>query len=311
MICFKTLKNFAEFTSQIEARFKYFKEEVEILEEFQLNFSTDDLIEEEHIEDFEIKEKEEESKKKKVGRPRKNPPKPPRVIPNIEKYNETFTIPYKQRRVHALKDEEGEQKIKNLVDVKCHECGIPFEKFIDVSRHFRLAHPKIDAYLICCDKKFTKRANLLEHVEFHDKSRIYRCEECDRVFKGKSILRNHLRKFHVEVQEPVVCPECGKLFSNKYTLKTHMKNHFVDETKLFECYICKKAAKNHEKLLQHFKYTHDPVHCRKTICHICSTIVTRLDIHLNQVHAEEPIERVRCDICGHNLKRTSLRGHMR
>lgn len=343
MICFKTLRNFYEFTSQIDEKYKSAieadlkppKEDPEFLEHFEIIETNEDFIkveafaddysaeyiEEEHIEEniLEddkpeikiVKQNSKNTKKKKLGRPRKHPQKEPRVIVNPEKYNDNFTVPYKHRRAHPKNDAEGEMKIKNLVDIKCHECDIPFETFVDVTKHFRIAHPDTPGYLICCDKKFTKRSSLLEHVEFHDKSVAYKCVVCGRNFKGKSILRNHVRKFHVELQDKAICTVCGKEFSNKYTLKTHMKNHLVDETRQFECYICKKSVKNHLKLLDHFKYRHDPAHNRTSICHVCSKVVTRLEIHMATVHAEEPVERVRCDICGHNLKITSLRGHMR
>lgn len=195
--------------------------------------------------------------------------------------------------------------------MKCNECDEKLDRFIDVTKHFRENHPSIPAYLICCNKKFTKRPNLIEHVEFHDKSANYKCEICNKNFKGKSILRNHIRRFHVDVKDPEMCTECGKYFSNKYTLKTHMKIHLIDENRQFECYICKKSCKNHLKLLDHFKYRHDPAHNRMSICHICSKVVTRLDIHLSTIHSDQPVERVRCNVCGHNLKVTSLRGHMR
>lgn len=292
MICYKTLRNFYEFTSPIDGRFPL---NFEIIEEIipKPETETDDFIEEEHIEEhFIVEELEEVELKAKKS------------IHYSDFYNNF-------RRAHPSKDEEGEAKIQRLVEMKCHECHRYFDRFLDVMKHYRESHPNIPGYLICCNKKFTKRPALLEHVEFHDKSIIYKCEMCEKTFKGKAILRNHVRTFHINLPGQCVCNMCGKLFSNKYTLKTHMKNHLVDLSRQFECYICKKTAKNLEKLQHHFKYRHDPAHQRSTICHICSKRVTRLDIHVAAIHPTEPIERVRCEICGHNLKITSLKAHMR
>lgn len=254
-----------------------------------------EYLDDDYIQPEEIKPKK---STRKVGRPKVK----------SEIYSDFLSPPYKNRRAHPKNDLEGDQKIKNLVEMKCNECDAEFEKFLEVSKHFRESHPDVQAYLICCGKKFTKRAVLLDHIEFHDKSAIYRCEQCEKEFRSRAILRQHQRKFHVEPQDPVMCGDCGKFFSNKYTLKTHMKMHIVDTAREFECYICKKSFKNHAKLLDHFKYRHDPAHNRLAVCHICSKAVTRLDIHVAMVHSTEPVERVKCTICGHNLKITSLKG---
>ena len=137
-----------------------------------------------------------------------------------------------------------------------------------------------------------------------------KCEICIKTFKTAAILKSHIQKIHSDIQNTSICKECGKAFTNKYILKTHMRKHLVDSDKSYECYICKKSSKNLPHLHDHFKYKHDPAYSTSSVCHICSKTVTRLDIHLRQMHSNDPIERVKCEICGHFMKKSSLRGHL-
>lgn len=137
-----------------------------------------------------------------------------------------------------------------------------------------------------------------------------KCNFCSKSFKTSILLQNHIQHAHISISNSPKCPQCDKIFKNKYILKTHMKKHIVEPDKSYECYICKKSLRNLPHLLHHFKYKHDPAHAKSSICHICSKRVTRLDIHERQMHNEEYLQRVKCEICGHWMKKSSLNGHM-
>ena len=44
-----------------------------------------------------------------------------------------------RRRRHPANDVEGEQKIRDLIDIKCHHCDIDFDTFQDVCKHFKVS----------------------------------------------------------------------------------------------------------------------------------------------------------------------------
>lgn len=121
--------------------------------------------------------------------PRRNRHKP------IKEKNPELKSLERNRRPHRAYDTEGEQKILNSIEVKCHECGEKFDSFFRVRKHFKRFHPEQKGYLICCERKFTRRYELLEHLEFHDKSVVHRCQICNngKDYKSASSLRMHIK----------------------------------------------------------------------------------------------------------------------
>lgn len=50
--------------------------------------------------------------------------------------------------------------------MECDLCPTPFSTYRDVKKHYRSVH-KINGYLKCCDKKFTKQYRALNHCAWH------------------------------------------------------------------------------------------------------------------------------------------------
>jgi hypothetical protein len=113
----------------------------------------------------------------------------------IKEKNPTLKSLDRTRRPHRAYDNEGEQKILNSIEVKCHECGEQFDSFFRVRKHFKRFHPEQKGYLMCCERKFTRRYELLEHLEYHDKSVVHRCKICNngKDYKSASSLRMHIK----------------------------------------------------------------------------------------------------------------------
>lgn len=215
------------------------------------------------------------------------------------------------RRKHPSLDPENEQKIKEFLEVKCHICETEFESFSKVKKHFKRFHQNFEAFLICCDKKFTKRSHLLDHIEWHDKSTVHRCEICCKEYKNKVCLRAHNKMCHSDIYHECICSQCGKTCKNEITLKNHLKSHEIDSTKTFECYGCKKKFKNFHVLRIHLQKAHGgPGLDREIICHICSTQVKSKHFkqHL-KIHQDR--EKVKCDVCNRWLLKESMMIHMK
>ncbi|CAG0917061.1 unnamed protein product [Notodromas monacha] len=77
----------------------------------------------------------------------------------------------------------------------------------------------------------------------------YTCPFCERCFRQKTILDQHLRT-HTGIK-PYHCPECGKQFRQKAILNQHFRIHLG--AKPYCCYLCRKSFAQRAVLDQHLK----------------------------------------------------------
>ncbi|KAL7011147.1 hypothetical protein ACKWTF_014120 [Chironomus riparius] len=215
------------------------------------------------------------------------------------------------RRSHPAHDPEGQEKVKNFIDIKCYVCGTEFESFFKLKKHFKRFHPNNQAYLTCCDKNFKRRCDLLDHIEQHERSAVYMCTICNKEYKTKGCLRSHMRFYHPKDDaEQVICYECGKMFNNSNLLKLHLMTHEGDSDKSFECYICCKKFKNIHNVKRHLNLTHALTQ-ERIICHICSASVKKayLSSHMKYVHNSDRT-RVNCERCGIWVLKSTFKTHL-
>ncbi len=75
---------------------------------------------------------------------------------------------------------------------------------------------------------------------------IYKCDDCDKLYKTKVCLRQHTKIKHSRSAQSLQCAKCDKQFLNKYALKKHVRQ--VHPSKLHSCTFCGssfKASKNY------------------------------------------------------------------
>ncbi len=70
---------------------------------------------------------------------------------------------------------------------------------------------------------------------------VYKCEDCDKVYKEKVGLRVHIKIKHSASVQPIQCVKCDKYFSNKFSLKHHLRK--VHPSKLHSCTFCGSSFK--------------------------------------------------------------------
>ncbi len=69
---------------------------------------------------------------------------------------------------------------------------------------------------------------------------VYKCENCDKVYKTKSSLQEHITIKHSRIQS-LQCVKCDKYFLNEYSLKGHLyRSH---PSKLHSCSFCGSSFK--------------------------------------------------------------------
>ncbi|KAL7012622.1 hypothetical protein ACKWTF_014962 [Chironomus riparius] len=236
--------------------------------------------------------------------------------PRKERKRRVVEYPDPSIRKHPAHDPETEEFIRRLIDIKCYICGAQEESFTKLKGHFRLTHPNDRFYLACCERKFRRRFELVEHLEYHDKTVIFACETCNKTYKTKKCLKTHMENYHpTDEANKVICDECGKFFNNEHLLKNHMAFHNIDTSRIFECYICKdgKQFKTMIQIKTHMRNQHTVnKQNRMTVCHICSANIREsyLPAHLKTVHGDQHRERIQCEICNVWVLETTMKNHL-
>ncbi|XP_062716687.1 zinc finger protein 629 isoform X4 [Aedes albopictus] len=85
-----------------------------------------------------------------------------------------------------------------------------------------------------CNKTFSRKTSLLNHIRNHTAEKKYICEYCQKGFSQQANLRNHVR-IHTN-ERPYVCIDCGKAFTQITNLNNHRRLHTGERP-----YVCIEA----------------------------------------------------------------------
>merc|ERR1712045_561272 len=138
------------------------------------------------------------------------------------------------RKQNLLKHQKKQHNTVENEKVKCHKCGKQYANESSLKSHNYTVH-KEDKDFICnmCEKKFTVKHNLLEHLKKEHNTVEKNCQK-------KSKLRRK-RKHNSNTE---------KLSSDADSSKSPSK-WFVIEKETFTRKICQKSHDNIEKLIKH------------------------------------------------------------
>uniref|UniRef100_UPI0000436C01 uncharacterized protein LOC327401 n=1 Tax=Danio rerio TaxID=7955 RepID=UPI0000436C01 len=138
-----------------------------------------------------------------------------------------------------------------------------------------------------CGKCFRYRSVLELHMRIHNKG--YQCQVCKKSFRFSSYLQQH-SIIHTG-KKPYKCPDCGKDFAFHHNMKTHQRLH---QQKPFRCTQCRKGYSDENQLQRHM-LSHTGEKPYK--CHMCDksfALAYLLRDHLNTHTGERPH---RCQEC--------------
>ncbi|KAI9094667.1 hypothetical protein DFS34DRAFT_238845 [Phlyctochytrium arcticum] len=109
---------------------------------------------------------------------------------------------------------------------QCVSCSLSYTKWTQLQAHIKESHKPT---CFVCQKTFTRRDVLREHLKIHDAERdVLPCgwEGCDKAFANPKTLKVHVQASHENIK-PFVCdfPDCDSAFAHKHLLVRHRRLH--------------------------------------------------------------------------------------
>ncbi|XP_055597776.1 zinc finger protein 25-like isoform X1 [Uranotaenia lowii] len=165
--------------------------------------------------------------------------------------HQCFTCGLKFRTAEVLSIHEiNHGKTKPFV---CAIWEKPFASKSFLNAHLRTHNNDKRFACAVCDRRFFQKAQLKAHEIDHNSEPLpFNCEHCDKSFKCKAYLVNHMRRHTGE--KPFPCRHCSMTFANGTTRQRHEMNHTGD--KPFQCSYCdEKFTVKRMKLEHECKHT--------------------------------------------------------
>jgi len=147
---------------------------------------------------------------------------------------------------------------------------------------------------------------------------MFTCPSCDRAFKAKHLLDEHVINVHKPDEKKFLCEQCELKFASDRLLKNHVKKkHEVREDgqprlsrkkMLYVCHICAREFSKPDHLINHELSFHGSPEDYKFKCPQCEKkfgSIKRLQCHLETHVTERKYECPTCNKCfktKHNLR---------
>eukprot|EP00092_Neocalanus_flemingeri_P019794 GFUD01021438.1.p1 GENE.GFUD01021438.1~~GFUD01021438.1.p1 ORF type:complete len:790 (-),score=107.30 GFUD01021438.1:132-2342(-) len=162
-----------------------------------------------------------------------------------------------------------------------------------------------------CDKRYTTRLSLKQHIAIKHLETVYRCDICDKTSRKVMEIKEHMTSVHPSQSEMVstYCGECQTESPNDLNYKHIMKVHRALYTRVFE-----KGAEDKSKKLPRNAFQPTKYFLALNIsgrCHFCDSSLkeSETDYHMLKFHMK--VSYI-CKKCGdEESTRSSMYAHIK
>ncbi|XP_066250358.1 zinc finger protein 32-like [Euwallacea similis] len=109
-----------------------------------------------------------------------------------------------------------------------------------------------------CDRFYKHRSSLYNHLTYEcGKAKRFECTiaSCNYKTKRKGSLSNHMVKFAQDLNGRFMCPNCNSSYKQKGHLVRHIKYECGVEPQ-FECQVCFRRFRHKSNLKAHYIFLH-------------------------------------------------------
>jgi len=179
----------------------------------------------------------------------------------------------------------------------CEYCNKTFSKKKNLNEHVKIHSSEVFPCNIC-GKEFNVKSNLRKHEKSHLESKDFQCVDCGKLYRSERNLKEHVTIVHLKSNYIFPCHLCDKEFNKKSILNGHLKCHLG--IKDFQCVDCGKMFRKKPSLQQHVAIAH--LGQRAFQCQECGksfTRITSLKVH-KLIHTNENPHK--CEFCNQGYK---------
>lgn len=164
-------------------------------------------------------------------------------------------------------DEHLKKHTSSAMTMSCHFCNMAFKSMISLAKHLESHTRSFDCEQ--CDKKFTKKCHLKEHLIWHENPNAFTCEHCGEKFELRCSLQSHVIYNHSRDVVKLNCSKCPYSTEDMERFLKHGERHAIlEERKIkrmeldrakqnwLRCSKCSALLKNKLKLASHYWKKH-------------------------------------------------------
>lgn len=161
----------------------------------------------------------------------------------------------------AMKEHRKRHSDPLIFTCRHADCGKVYSRRYSLQQHVRREHgdhvPNISVYKCeVCDKDFSQKGHLKEHMLCHTTDKHWMCQRCGKTMKYSRSLQRHVlvcKGLDIEqkkkIEEQYQCPHCDMIFNDRRYFKDHVKCAHGEAS--FQCNLCGEMFKWRSSLCRH------------------------------------------------------------